>query len=188
MKIYTKRGDGGETDLLGGGGRVSKDDLRVEACGAVDELNAFIGLVAAQSTRSGSSDLLQAIQRVLFRIGAALADNPATSRDGSGGGADERDVADLEAAIDAAEEELPPLRSFVLPGGSPAAATLQAARTVCRRAERRVVSLQRQQPLPDRSLGYLNRLSDLLFVLARLENQRAGVPDIEWLGREGRSG
>ncbi len=184
VKIYTKRGDEGETDLFGGG-RVSKDDLRVEAYGAVDELNAFVGIAGAASEHRGSTDLLVEIQRTLFRIGATLADNPAASRGArSAGGAHEGDVARLEAEIDRVEAELPPLRSFVLPGGSPAAAAFQAARTVCRRAERRVVSLQREEPLADESLRYLNRLSDLLFVLARLENQRAGVPDIEWSGRD----
>jgi len=184
MKVYTKRGDGGQTDL-GGGGRVAKDDLRVEAYGAVDELNALIGLAAAEAQKS-LQPLLEGIQRTLFEIGAWLATNPEAGQSSlPTSGAEEGDVAALETAIDEAETELAPLRAFVLPGGTRAAAAFHVARTVCRRAERRIVSLDRERALGDASLRYVNRLSDLLFVLARLENARSGVGDVQWSSREG---
>jgi cob(I)alamin adenosyltransferase len=184
VKVYTRRGDSGDTDLAGGG-RVGKDDPRVEAYGAVDELNAFVGIAAVEA-QADSAALIEAIQRTLFRVGASLATNPDVEKKALAGmGAREQDVAALEAAIDAADAELPPLRAFVLPGGTRAGAAFHAARTVCRRAERRVLSLDRISPLRDASVRYLNRLSDLLFVLARLENQRASVGDVEWSGRDG---
>jgi cob(I)alamin adenosyltransferase len=184
VKVYTKRGDSGETDLAGGG-RVGKDDPRVEAYGAVDELNAFVGLAAIHALDE-QADLIERIQRTLFRIGASLATNPAVVKKALAGmGATAEDVADLEAAIDVVDEELPELRAFVLPGGTHAAAAFHVARTVCRRAERRVLALDRLAPLADASVRYLNRLSDLLFVLARLENHRAAVGDVLWTGRDG---
>jgi len=184
VKVYTKRGDAGETDLAGGS-RVAKDALRVEAYGAVDELNAFLG-VAIAACDGTARPLLEDVQRTLFEIGSALATPPdATQSTLSTEGATDADVRALEDEIDAADEELPPLRAFVLPGGSPAAAAFHAARTVCRRAERRVVALDRAEPLADASLRYLNRLSDLLFVLARGENARAGAGDVEWTRRGG---
>ena len=182
MKIYTRRGDSGETDLAGGK-RVGKDALRVEAYGAVDELNAFVGVAIVQSDPRWHG-VLEAIQRTLFEVGSALATPPdATQSALSSEGSTEADVSELEAAIDEADEDLPPLRAFVLPGGCPAAAAFHAARTVCRRAERRVVALDRVESISDATLHYLNRLSDLLFVLARAENLRAGVPDVEWTRR-----
>jgi cob(I)alamin adenosyltransferase len=184
VKVYTKRGDRGETDLAGGG-RVAKDDLRVEAYGAVDELNSFVGL-ALLDCAEDLRPALEAVQRTLFEIGAALATNPeAQSSALSGGGASQADVASLEAAIDAADAELAPLRAFVLPGGTRAAAAFHAARTVCRRAERRVVALNRSEEVEASNLRYLNRLSDTFFVWARMENARSGLGDIEWTRRGG---
>ena len=182
VKVYTRRGDGGETDLAGGG-RVAKDDLRVEAYGAVDELNSFVGMAlldCVEDLRPG----LEAVQRMLFEIGAALAANPEASSGAlSGQAASDEDIAALEAAIDAADAELEPLRAFVLPGGTRAAAAFHAARTVCRRAERRVVALDRSEGVDPATVRYLNRLSDCLFVWARLENARAGIADVEWTRR-----
>jgi cob(I)alamin adenosyltransferase len=183
VKVYTRRGDGGETDLFGGA-RVDKDALRVEAYGAVDELNATLGPAAAASPHADVVELVQTIQSALFDLGAYLATPDAARREKSGvplPGAGE--IAELEARIDAFEQELEPLRRFVLPGGTPAAAAFHVARTVCRRAERRVVSLARAEEIDAVAVGYLNRLSDLLFVIARLENRRAGVPDVPWVGR-----
>jgi len=182
VKIYTRRGDHGETDLFAGG-RVPKDALRVEAYGEVDELNASLGVAAAASEQSDVIELLQCIQRHLFQLGARLA-TASADRGGAASGVGDGDVEALETSIDRHEAELEPLRSFVLPGGSPAAAALHAARTVCRRAERRVVQLAREEQVEEVVLRYLNRLSDLLFVLARLDNHRSGVAEIEWRGRD----
>jgi cob(I)alamin adenosyltransferase len=183
VKIYTRRGDGGETDLFGGG-RVAKDDRRVDALGAVDELNACVGICAATTEHADLRRIAHAVQGRLLDLGGALAAPDPQRRAKSGvGGPTEEDVEELEAHIDALEPELPPLKRFILPGGTPAAAALHAARTVCRRAERRVVALHREAPLDAGWLRYLNRLSDLLFVMARVENHRRGVDDIEWEGR-----
>jgi cob(I)alamin adenosyltransferase len=179
VKIYTKTGDSGETALLGGT-RVSKAVPRVAAYGDVDELNAWLGLVRAARPGDRLAAMLDRIQRDLFAIGARLADP-------SGGVTDRvtktavtvEDVARLEAWIDQIEAELPPLRRFILAGGSPAAASLHVARTVCRRAERAVVGLGRDAIEPD-LLVYLNRLSDLLFVMARAANHQDGVAESEW--------
>lgn len=181
MKIYTKTGDRGETSLMGGG-RVPKDHRRVAAYGDVDEANAAIGV--ARVTMPALNDaLLAAVQRDLFAIGAALATPEPerlkqAQREKSVVEA-ERIVA-LERAIDEADQELAPLTAFVLPAGTPKAAALHYARTVCRRAERSVVRLGRDEAVPGDVLVYLNRLSDLLFVLARLANHRAGTPDVTW--------
>jgi cob(I)alamin adenosyltransferase len=184
VKVYTRRGDGGETDLAGGA-RVSKDDPRVESYGAVDELNACIGL-ACLDCGEELRPLLQGVQRTLFEIGAVLATAPgSTAKALVAEGATTEDVRTLETAIDSHEAELTPLRAFVLPGGTRGAALFHLARTVCRRAERKCVSLERDEPVPGETLRYLNRLSDLLFVLARLENARAGVADREWTRRGG---
>ncbi len=176
MAIYTRRGDRGETDLFGGG-RVGKDDARVEAYGAVDELNAAIGAATTASAHEDLRALCRTIQETLFDLGAYLA-TPDPDRRAKSGVREPGDgeVGALEAQIDAFEKELDPLRSFILPGGVQAAAALHLARTVCRRAERRAVALDRDQKLGEACLRYLNRLSDLLFVLARVENRRAGVP------------
>ncbi len=184
MRIYTRRGDRGETDLLGGP-RVAKDHLRVEAYGAVDELNAALGVALADTAHEDIRDLTRSIQATLFDLGAYLSSPDAERPEKSG----ERqslaaEVEALEARIDAFEEELEPLRNFVLPGGTSSAAAFHLVRTVCRRAERRVVSLDREAPLEAARLRYLNRLSDLLFVLARVENRRAGIDDLVWAGRK----
>jgi cob(I)alamin adenosyltransferase len=185
MKIYTRRGDSGETDLIGAG-RVAKDHLRVEAYGALDELNAALGVCAAATAQGDLRALLEGIQRALFELGAYLATPEARHREEMGvREPDDAEIAALEARIDAFETELPPLRRFVLPGGTPAAAQLHVARTACRRAERVAVALGRSAPIAPGAVRYLNRLSDLLFVLARVENRRAGVPDVEWEGRRG---
>lgn len=182
MKIYTRTGDGGETSLLGGG-RVSKDDIRVSAYGDVDEINAAIGVARATAPADFADDLLAAIQRDLFALGGALAtperDRLPDSQRAKLVVPDER-IAALEQVMDAAEGELAPLRAFVLPGGSAKAGALHVARAVCRRAERAVVRLSHQQPVPAQIIVYLNRLSDLLFVLARQANRRAGHPDVTW--------
>ncbi len=183
MKIYTRRGDRGETDLFGEG-RVAKDDPRVDAYGAVDELNAFVGVCIEASAHEDIREILLAIQRRLFGLGGYLATPDAQRRErGRVPEPTGADVEELERQIDSLEKEPPPLKRFVLPGGCAAAAAMHVARTVCRRAERRVVSLNRESPLSEASLGYLNRLSDLLFVMARVENRRAGLLDIEWEGR-----
>jgi len=184
VKIYTRRGDRGETDLLGGP-RVAKDHLRVEAYGAVDELNAALGTALAHTTHEDIRDLGQSIQETLFDLGAFLASSDASR--GKKSPVRELSIAEVEAletGIDAFEKELEPLRHFVLPGGTTAAAAFHVARTVCRRAERRAVSLDGEAPLAAPALRYLNRLSDLLFVLARVENRRAGLGDMVWAGRK----
>ena len=178
MKIYTKTGDAGETGLLGGA-RVSKAAPRVAAYGDVDELNAWLGL--ARSTADESlATMLEQLQRHLFAIGARLADpvGAVANRVAKASVTDE-DVALLEGWIDRLEAELPPLRRFILAGGMPAAASLHVARTVCRRAERSVVALG-GDAVERQVLVYLNRLSDLLFVMARTANHRAGVAEAEW--------
>lgn len=187
-RIYTRTGDRGETGLFGGQ-RVLKDDLRVEAYGSVDELNAVLGVALAQCADQELSDLLLAIQRDLFQLGADLA-TPPEEETRKGRVTIKRmeavDVQRLEAVIDRWEDELEPLRVFILPGGHPVAAALHQARAVCRRAERRCVTLRRSEAeggVPagtDHVLQYLNRLSDLLFVLTRAANKRYGVADVPW--------
>jgi cob(I)alamin adenosyltransferase len=183
MKIYTKTGDAGETGLFGGD-RVPKDDLRVRAYGEVDEANAAIGLATALEPASFESAVLQTIQRDLFTIGAELAtpdpDKMAKGLARSGPKIGAPEVSALEAVIDAHEAKLKPLKNFILPGGTTKAAAFHLARTVCRRAERAVVALSREQKINAAIIHYLNRLSDLLFVLARATNAQAGRPDITW--------
>jgi cob(I)alamin adenosyltransferase len=178
VKIYTRTGDAGETSLLGGA-RVSKEDARVDAYGEVDELNAWLGLVRACGVDADLDDELKAIQRDLFAAGAVLADPGARVADRvAKARLGATDVARLEALIDRLEGEVPPLRRFILAGGAPAGAALHVARTVCRRAERRIVALSPQTD-PE-IVKYVNRLSDLLFVLARVVNHRARLPEVEW--------
>lgn len=183
MKVYTRRGDAGETDLLGGP-RVGKDHLRVETYGAVDELNALLGECRTRTEHADLARILEHAQGLLFDLGAMLATPDAARRARRGGPTlEDADVAELEAHIDGFDTELEPLRRFILPGGCEAASALHLARTVCRRAERRVVQLGRSEPVDASGLRYLNRLSDLLFVMARVENRRAGLRDLEWRGR-----
>lgn len=181
MKIYTRTGDAGDTGLFGGG-RVSKDHHRVAAYGTVDELNAHVGWAVATVQDDEIRQKLQTVQHDLFAIGANLASIP---RDDG-----ERHkhlpplpgarVAEMEGWIDAATDEMEPLTQFILPGGTPGAAALHVARTLCRRAERAVVHLATLEPVEEEVVVYLNRLSDLFFALARLANHRAGVPDVTW--------
>jgi cob(I)alamin adenosyltransferase len=179
MKIYTRTGDSGTTGLFGGG-RVEKDSPVVEAYGSVDELNACIGLARSELAPGGIHTWLGEVQGDLFTLGAELACAPnKQDRLGLRLLAPE-DATKLEGRIDEAESELEPLRTFVLPGGSRAAATLHLARTVCRRAERRVLQVSRQAHVRPELIVYLNRLSDFLFVLARRVNQDAGVTDTPW--------
>jgi len=181
MKIYTKTGDSGSTALFGGG-RVSKDHIRVSAYGDVDELNSVIGLVRATAPVDFEDALLESIQRDLFSIGGHLAtpDPDKVRKALEKASLSAERVAEFERVIDAADRELPPLMAFVLPAGTPKAAALHVARTVCRRAERQVVHLAAQETVPELFLVYLNRLSDLLFTLARLANHRAGAGDVTW--------
>ncbi len=185
MKIYTRGGDTGETVLIGGV-RVRKNDPRVAAYGGVDELNSCIGLAASLTESSVGLDdaRIAAIQEDLFTIGARLAavDPEKARAKGTIPALDDDRIDDLEAWIDEMDEDLEPLDAFVLPAGSPAGAQFHVARTVCRRAERGVVALLDDQPdLGDEVIPYLNRLSDLLFTLARWTNELAGVGDRTWL-------
>lgn len=183
MKIYTKTGDEGQTGLFGGE-RVDKDDPRVEAYGTVDETNSAIGLSRAAGLPREIDQLLGRVQCDLFALGAELAcvsgkeDRLGMTR------LSQSDIEQLEHAIDDAEHELEPLKSFVLPGGTPSAAALHHARTVCRRAERRTLSMAHGIAVRRELLIYLNRLSDLLFVLARRANQTAGISDVPWQPRQ----
>jgi cob(I)alamin adenosyltransferase len=189
VKIYTKTGDRGETSLAGGN-RARKDDVRVAAYGEVDELNAALGAALATRPTDFAAALLTGIQRDLFAIGGALAAPApdalrAAQRDKLAVSPDR--IADIERAIDDAERELAPLTQFVLPGGTAKAAALHVARTACRRAERSAVRLSHEQPVAPELLAYLNRLSDLLFILARAANRDAGG-DVLWRPGESREG
>ena len=178
MAIYTKTGDRGETDLLGGD-RVTKDHARLEVCGNLDELNAWLGLVRCQWLPEDVATVLERVQHRLFAVGTELATvdsalNLSYQRIGPA------DVAELEQAIDRCDGKLPKLTQFILPAGSQAAAMVHVARAVCRRAERRIVSLAKAQPdtVSADVVVYINRLSDLLFVLARTVNAEAGFGDV----------
>lgn len=186
MKIYTRRGDGGETGLLGGD-RVPKTDPRVEAYGTLDELNAAVGMARALAREAGGELVddarLKRVQDDLFALGSRLAAaDPGRAREkGLVPDFPPGRVEDLESWIDELDEELPELDAFVLPGGAPTGAQLHTARTVCRRAERAVVRLAGEHgELREEVLPYVNRLSDLLFTLARAANRRAGAPETEW--------
>jgi cob(I)alamin adenosyltransferase len=177
MKIYTRTGDGGATTLFDGT-RIAKSDPRVDAYGDVDEANAVVGVVRAEALDADLDELLAEVQRDLFALGSRLADPAERIADRVTKIAlGPADVTKLEAWIDKYETELTPLRRFILPSGTRAAAAMHLARTVCRRAERRMVALA---VLEVEFLAYMNRLSDLLFVLARVVNHRAGVAEAEW--------
>ncbi len=181
MKIYTKTGDTGETGLFGGG-RVSKDHPRVEAYGDVDELNAALGVARTIEIMPRIDDIVVLVQRDLFSLGSLLAtpDREKKRQHLEKARIDEDRITQLERAIDEGEAELEPLRAFIVPGGTPKSAALHVARTVCRRAERRVIALTREVEIPSIVVTYLNRLSDLLFVLSRVANRRAGAGEVTW--------
>jgi cob(I)alamin adenosyltransferase len=182
VTIYTRRGDTGQTDLLGGV-RVAKHDPRVEAYGTVDELNSCLGVAAATTSQADLAEQVRSIQTSLLAMGTFLA-TPGAGREMASAAREigEPDVAELERAIDRLEGELESLKRFLVPGGTPAAAAFHVARSVCRRAERCAVDLDAREPLGGAVLRYLNRLSDLLFVMARVENRRAGAKEVLWEG------
>jgi cob(I)alamin adenosyltransferase len=179
MKIFTKTGDKGETSLFGGN-RIGKDSLRVEAYGEIDELNSSIGLALNSIQNTEISALLKNIQEELFGIGAGLATPPVKPVEHEKSKIEGENVKTLEEAIDRYDKDLQPLQRFILPGGTEGAARLHLARSICRRAERRVVALLRDEEVNPLILKYMNRLSDLLFVLARTINQKAGQIEEVW--------
>jgi cob(I)alamin adenosyltransferase len=179
-KIYTRRGDDGSTGLFGGP-RVGKDDLRVCAYGDVDELNSALGVAREEVPAGDLRDLIDSLQSELFTLGAELATPDAAAAPKEVPRITSDHVARLELEIDRLTEELPPMKNFILPGGSRAGAALHFCRTVCRRAERKVVELAESAPVPQQGVAYLNRLSDLLFVMARAGNLRAGGREIPWV-------
>ena len=184
-RLYTRKGDSGQTSIWGGR-RLSKDHVRMEAIGAVDECNAAIGSVLATGVPETLSSTLRAVQGRLFIVGSEL-----MAPDHTGGGSAlprlaEGDVSELETAIDSLEQTLPELRNFILPSGTAAAAALHGARGVCRRAERRVATLSRAEGTVSAVPAYLNRLADMLFVAARYANHEAGITDTVWSGQASR--
>ena len=181
-KVYTRTGDDGTTGL-GGGQRVGKDTLRIEAYGTVDELNSVLGVALVAGVNETLAEVLGTIQNELFHLGSDLCILEQDKVKISVPRIEERHVVALEKLMDRLSEELSPLENFILPGGTAGAAHLHVARTVCRRAERLVVALSRQEPVGTWTVRYLNRLSDALFVMARHENKRRGVPDVLWDSR-----
>jgi cob(I)alamin adenosyltransferase len=181
-RIYTRTGDTGETGL-GGGQRVAKDDARIEAFGTVDELSSALGVAVAGGLDNRLDDEVRRIQNELFHLGADLCVREEDKERMPGPRIEPRHVQQLERTIDELNEELGPLTNFILPGGSPGAANLHLARTICRRAERLLVALMRDEKVGVHTLEYLNRLSDALFVMARWENLRRGVSDVLWDSR-----
>lgn len=181
MKIYTKKGDKGQTSLFGGI-PVGKDSLRLHAYGTVDELNSVVGMILAQSVSVTIRKILLTIQEELFVLGSDLA--TPLSKKTAINRLEESNVERLEHLIDTLEKELPPLTSFILPGGSLQGATLHFSRTVCRRAERHTAGLMQQEEISEHTLVYLNRLSDLLFVMARFENKETNRPETPWQPRK----
>ena len=182
MKVYTRTGDDGRTGL-GGGQRVPKDSARIEAYGTVDELNSSIGVALAAGLVPEIAERLRAIQNELFHLGSDLCILEEDKARMPVPRVEARHVTALETTMDALTEKLTPLENFVLPGGAPGAAALHVARTVCRRAERRVIALSRAEAVGPQTIVYLNRLSDALFVMARYENAKRGVPDVLWDSR-----
>ena len=179
MRIYTKTGDTGETGLFGGG-RVKKSDARVDTYGEVDELNAHLGLARSLGLDPQLDALAGRLQEQLFVLGGVIATPLGSKAAANLPKLQPEWVTEMERAIDGFDEDLRPLSNFILPGGSAAASALHVARTVCRRAERRVVPLQEADKVDIACVVYLNRLSDLLFTMARAQNLRAGVPDVPW--------
>ena len=177
-KIYTRTGDDGTTGL-GDGTRVAKDSLRVDAMGDVDELNSVIGLLLTESLPDILLDLLTQVQHDLFNLGGEICIPDYVILQ-------QANIDNLEEAIDTLNDDLAPLKEFILPGGTKAAAFCHLARTVCRRAERKLITLARDEKVTDISLKYLNRLSDLLFVLCRIINKEAGVSDVLWNNKHGK--
>ncbi len=177
MKIYTKKGDSGETSLFGGT-RVPKSNERIEAYGTVDELNSFVGLAASYNLSKAGTDYLRKVQELLFTLGADLA-TPYSSKTRIDR-ISEDNITFLEDAIDELDKDLEPLKNFILPGGSQVGATLHAARTICRRAERATVACGKVEDISEECIKFLNRLSDFLFVIARYENKQAGVREETW--------
>ncbi len=182
MKIYTKTGDIGETSLFGGR-RVLKSELRIDAYGTVDELNSWIGLLRDVQTENSTKDLLKEVQDRLFTLGATLAADPDNSKLKTPD-LDEADIELLEKAIDKMDEELDPLRNFVLPGGHVFVSYCHLARTVCRRAERLCVALHQSVDVHPLTIKYLNRLSDYLFTLSRKMAKDLGAEEVNWLPRK----
>ncbi len=178
-KIYTRTGDQGET-CLAGGQRVAKDCNRIEAIGTVDEVNCAVGMILAQDIRNELRDILSAVQHTLFDLGGELSIPGATL-------VKPADVDGLESALDHLNESLPPLQEFILPGGGIASANCHLARAICRRAERRLLTLSREETLSPVALIYLNRLSDLLFVIGRILARDAGGVEVLWKHDRGRS-
>lgn len=181
MKIYTKKGDKGQTSLFGGV-PVGKDNLRIHAYGTTDELNTVVGMILAQNISNTTRKILLTIQNQLFILGSDLA-TPITKK-AVIDRVQESQVERLETLIDKLEQDLPPLTSFILPGGALPGATLHFARTVCRRAERYVAELIQEDSINEQTLVYLNRLSDLLFVMARFENMQSNQPETPWQPRK----
>ncbi len=181
-RVYTRTGDDGTTGL-GGGQRVPKDSLRIEAYGTVDELNSAVGVALASGLNEAVAGPLRAIQNELFHLGSDLCILEEDKAKMPVPRIEERHVLALETLMDRLSEELPPLENFILPGGAAGAAHLHVARTVCRRAERLLVALSREEGVGAWTVRYLNRLSDALFVMARHENKRRGVPDVLWNSR-----
>ncbi len=183
MKIYTRKGDAGETALFGGSTTI-KSNIRIHAYGTVDELNSTIGMVLSYSLSDIGNEILKQVQSDLFVVGATLATpDPEKSRISEVG---QKEIDQLEEWIDHLEKDLDPLKSFILPGGSGAGSTLHFARTVCRRAERDTVELSQEESIPNAAIIYLNRLSDLLFVLARYENKQQGIKETPWIPKRNR--
>ncbi len=180
LKIYTKTGDKGDTSLFGGK-RLSKDDIRIEAYGTVDELNAFIGLIRDHPETGSQDPMLFAVQNRLFTIGSMLATDP--DQEVPVQDLAEQDVEALEIAMDGMSEEIPPLRNFILPGGHPAVSACHLARTVSRRAERRIVTLSRASKVDPLIIKYVNRLADYFFILARWIASQNGIEEIKWEAR-----
>ncbi len=181
-KVYTRTGDDGTTGL-GSGQRVRKDSLRIEAYGTVDEVNSHLGVALVAGLDPRVSEAVRAMQNDLFHLGSDLCILEGDKARLPAPRIEARHVDALEALMDRLSDELPPLENFILPGGSPGAAALHVARTVCRRAERLLVALGRAESVGEHAVRYANRLSDALFVLARYENRKRGVPDVLWDSR-----